>query len=101
MRHKNTLESIFVRTKSKHEILVYYREIFDTITTLHEPREYRLRNLFARLCEEFESGNIYGVKWAQGTNILDESLTKSNVVIAERLNRLIAERIWEDKIDDE
>lgn len=40
---KLSYDAIFTRNKMRHEIFVDSRGLLDTITTVHEPREYRLK----------------------------------------------------------
>lgn len=75
---KSSLESVFQNEDFKHEILVESRALFDTITTLHEPLEYCLRKVLARMRDAFESGDLYVFKWVQGCNNLADTLTMPN-----------------------
>ena len=52
---KESFKSIFPHSKIKHEVLVDSRALFDTITTLHEAKEYRLRKTVTRIRNAFES----------------------------------------------
>lgn len=47
----------------KHIIHVDPRERFDTISTLHDGKEYRFRQKVQRICDRFESGDIDVLRW--------------------------------------
>lgn len=44
---------IFVKKMIRHEILFDSLDLFYTITTVHEPREYRLKNTVAKIRDMF------------------------------------------------
>lgn len=54
-------ESIFPTSKISHAILTDSKGLFDTITTMHEPKKYRLHKTVARVLYSFESGELDGV----------------------------------------
>lgn len=79
--------------KFKKELLVESRECLDTITTLHDPSEDRLRKLFERMREEFESRELPGVKWIHGHANLANALSKYNPTMSLTLNAILAKGI--------
>lgn len=84
-----------------YEILVDSFALYDTITTLLEPREYRLRKVVARMRDAFESGDLNGVKWIQRLHGLADALTKPSTVLACRLNKMLAGGVWDEMIENE
>lgn len=72
-----------------HHLYVHSRKHFDTITTLHAPREYHLRNTVASMKEALESIELYGVKWIDGRTNLSGALTKWKWELAEKLNIML------------
>lgn len=70
------------------------------MTTLHEPREYRLRKTVARMRDSFESGELDEVKWIDGKSNLADALTKNNTELSEKLNLMMARGIWDNDLDD-
>lgn len=72
-----------------HEFYVDSRELFDTITTPHVPRGYRLRKTLVRIKDAFESNKLNGVKWINGRTKMVDALTKWNWEMAEKLNIML------------
>lgn len=95
---KLSYDSIFSRSKMRHEILVDSRGLFDTITTVHEPREYRLKKTVAKMRDAFEAGELDGVSWIDGKNNLADCLTKWNIELSRRMNKMLTSGIWDSGI---
>lgn len=98
---KLSLASILPDRKITHELFVDARALFDTITTLHEPREYRLRKTVARMRDSFENGELDSVKWIDGKVNLADALTKHNIELSKRLNEMMAQGTWDDSLNDD
>lgn len=96
---KNYIEYVFNGMKFKHELVVDSRALFDTVTTLHKPREYLLRKVAARMRDDFESGDFTGIKWIQGTQNMTDTLTKSSRVLSTKLNMILESGIWDEIIE--
>lgn len=96
---KLSLGSILPKANLKHELFVDARALFDTITTLHEPREYRLRKTVARMRDAFESGELDGVTWIDGKSNMADALTKKNEALSGKLNRMLASGVWDIVLD--
>lgn len=97
---KMSLKSMMPRRNLKHELFVDARALFDTITTLHEPREYRLRKTVARMRDAYESGELDYVTWIDGRSNLADALTKVSPEVSIRLNNMLACGIWDVRLDD-
>lgn len=98
---KLSLASILRERSVKHDLFVDGRALFDTITTLHEPREYRLRKPVARMRDSFENGELDSIRWIDGKSNMGDALTKPNVKLSRRLNETMARGIWDDIVKDE
>jgi hypothetical protein len=77
------------------ELNVDSRGLFDTITTLHEAREYRLRQTVQRVRDSFESRRLDVLRWVRGFLNVADALTKRNVESWRRLNRLLADGLFD------
>jgi hypothetical protein len=77
------------------ELNVDSRGLFDTITTLHEAREYRLRQTVQRIRDSFESRQLDVLRWVRGILNVADALTKRNVESWRRLNRLLADGLFD------
>lgn len=72
-------------------LLVDSKGLHNTITTLHEPSEYRLRSTVARLRDSFEShekGELTGLGWIPGTLNHADCLTKCNPDMWQKLQNV-------------
>lgn len=59
---KESVKSIFPNRMIKHEIIVDSRAHFDTITTLQETKEYRLRKTVPRIRNGFEAEELDAIR---------------------------------------
>lgn len=62
----------------RHLIMVDSKALYDTITTLHEGKEYRLRQTVQRLRDSFESREMDVLRWVPGCVNIADALTKRN-----------------------
>lgn len=97
---KLSIQAILRDRNVTHELYVDARALFDTITTLHEPREYRLRKTVARMRDSFENGELDSVKWIDGKTNMADALTKSNAELSLRLNRMMARGTWDESMQE-
>lgn len=81
----------------KHELNVDSKGLYDTITTLHEGREYRLRQTVQRIRNSFEAGETDVIRWIPGTENLADTLTKCSNAIARRFNTVCTTGIMDVK----
>lgn len=70
------MESRFTRNRIEHEFNVDSKGLYDSITTLHDGREYRLRQTVQLICDSFESEKLNRLKWIQGFPNIVDALTK-------------------------
>ncbi len=85
---KNALKSIFPREHFEHTLNVDSKSLFDTITTLHEGREYRLRQTVQGIRDSFESREMDMLRWVEGKVNIADALTKQNANTQKLLNRV-------------
>ena len=62
--------------KVPHELNVDSRSLFDTITTQHETKDFRLRQAVRSLRERYEAGDISTLRWIAGKANPADALTK-------------------------
>lgn len=91
---RETIREIFPQCNIKHEVIVDSRALFDTITTLHEIREYRLRRTVSRIRNSFEAKELDIVRWLPGRENMADALTKRNVQLWVRLNKMLGTGSW-------
>lgn len=75
-------------THVPHVLSIDSKGLYDTITTLHEGREYRLRQTVQRIRDSFESGELDTLRWVQGIVNIADALTKRNTTMHRMLNRI-------------
>lgn len=75
---KSGLKGLFAGTKTRSELFTDWRCLYDTITTLHEGREHRLRTTvqFMRNC--FDSRELDLRRWIPGTVNSADARTNRN-----------------------
>lgn len=87
---KQAIIGITKEEKTMHILHVDSRGLFDTISTLHDGKEYRLRQTVQRIRDSFESGDIDILRWIPtGMNIAD-TLTKRCTSIQRKFNQSCA-----------
>lgn len=96
---KESLKSIFPNTTIQHEILVDSRALFDTITTLHECKEFRLRKTVPRIRNAFESGDLDSISWVSGTKNVADALTKRSLKLSQKLSAMLSTGIWSSDLN--
>lgn len=82
------INTLFPRAPLRDELNIDSKPLWDTITTLHESREYRLRQTAQRIRKCFESKELNIARWIAEKYILADALTKRNTVPARRLNEV-------------
>lgn len=87
---KEALNALFPRHRTRHELSVDSNALKDTITTLHEGTEYRLRQTVQRIRNSFESGEWDVLRWIPGTENVADALTKRNMTLYKKLNAMCA-----------
>lgn len=85
---KQALKSLFPKHRTRHELSVDSNALKDTITTLHEGTEYRLRQTVQRIRNSFESGKLDVLRWIPGTENVADALTKRNNALYRKLNEI-------------
>lgn len=85
---KTAYNSIFSSTRLKHKLQVDSHALYDTITTLHEGRDFRLRQTVERIRNSFESCDLDTLRWIPGHLNIADALTKRNLQLFEKLNKI-------------
>jgi hypothetical protein len=67
------------------ELTLDSRGTLDTIATLHEGRDFRLR---PTVCRPFPAGEINIMRWASGLKNIADALTKRNYAMFSLLNNI-------------
>ena len=84
------LMSLFPNTKVRNELSTDSRCLYDTITTLHEGRDYRLRPTVQRIRNSFDSHELNHMRWIAGNENPSDALTKRNIKTWRLLNEILA-----------
>lgn len=97
---KMGLASLFPEQTFTHELNVDSKGLFDTVTTLHEGRDYRLRQTVQRIRDSFESQELNVLRWVQGPVNVADGLTKRNPNSQRLLMRLLNSGVLQLPIHD-
>lgn len=87
---KEAFNSIFRRRKIRKELTPDSKCLYDTITTLHDGRDFRLRPTVQRIRNIFDSRELDFMRWIPGTSNPADALTKRNNETSTLLNDIIA-----------
>lgn len=82
------LSSLFPDRRFTHELNVDSKGLFDTVTTLHEGRDYRLRQTVQRIRDSFEAQEVNVIRWIQGPVNIADALTKRSTHSQKLLSRI-------------
>ena len=82
---RDALQRICGRTVP-HEVIVDSKSLFDTITTQHEAKDFRLRQAVRSLRERYELGEITKLRWIAGRVNPADALTKHGASTAPLLS---------------
>lgn len=85
---KMGMRSLFPKTNIRNEIVIDSMGLYDTITTLHEGNEYRLRQTVQRIRDSFEAGDVNIIRWIPGVDNIADALTKRNITLWKKLNEI-------------
>ena len=83
---KDAINRLFPHVRKKRELFVDSKCLFDTIATLHENTEYRLRPTVQRIRNSFESNELERMRWIPGTINIADALTKKSAALIKTLN---------------
>lgn len=87
---KQTLTSLYPQKAFEHILNVDSKGLFDTITTLHDGKEYRLRQTVQRIRDSFEAKELNVLRWIQGHVNIADALTKRNTTMHRLLNKILS-----------
>lgn len=84
------LNSIFMQASIRSELFTDSRCLYDTIATLHESKDFRLRATVQRIRNSFDSQELDFMKWIPGTINPVDALMKRNPETTKLLNEMIS-----------
>lgn len=87
---KSALAYLFPQKLVRHQLLVDSKSLFETITTLHQTGDYRLRKVVARLRDSFEAKELNSVRWIRDSANYADALPKRNLPLSKRLNDMLS-----------
>lgn len=87
---KTAMNELFPSTKVRNELLTDSKCLYDTLTTLHEGRELRLRTTVQRILNSFDSQELNIMRWIAGTSNPSDALTKRNPKTSKMLNDMLS-----------
>lgn len=96
---KDAVNRLFPHVTIKHELFVDSKCLFDTITTLHESTEYRLRPTVQRMRNSFESNELECMRWIPGKLNVADALTKRSAALIITLNEICSSGYLDLDID--
>lgn len=73
-----------------HTMNVESKGLFDTLSTLHEGREYRFRQTGQQIRNSFDSGDLDELQWIEGRVNIADGFTKDNHETQKMLHRVTA-----------
>ena len=91
---KSAVLEMFPGSPFQHELLVDSKSLFETITTLHNSGDYRLRKTVARMRDSFESQELNVLRWIPGTENYADAMTKRNQRLNAKLTRMLQTGLW-------
>lgn len=87
---KQSFLSLFPHKPLSHELIIDSKALFETITTLHQTSDYRLRKTVSRMRDSFESKQLNVVRWIPGPSNFADALTKRNIIMFKGLNDMLS-----------
>ena len=85
---REAIRSLFAgssMTPIRSSLHVDSRALYDTVSTLHESKDYRLRQTVQRIRDSFEAKDLDALVWIPGTSNIADALTKRNPELQKRL----------------
>ena len=83
---RGAFRSLFPYRPITNELQVDSHGLYDTITTLHEGHDYRLRQTVQRIRNSFEAEEIDVLRWIPGRSNVADALTKIDVQLWKLIN---------------
>ena len=90
---KTAINSMFESVKIRNELFTDARCLYDTITTLHEGKDFRLRPTVQRIRNSFESQEMNCMRWIPGDFNPADGMTKRNIKTYQILNEILSSGI--------
>lgn len=87
---KESYSSLLSKLTISHKLHFDSRALYDTITTLHEGKDYRIRQTVDRICDSFDSRELDTQKWIPGALNIADGLTKRNAALLRIINTTCA-----------
>ena len=88
---RESIRSLFAPTSAPKICSRLYTDsmgLFDTISTLHDGREYRLRQTVQRIRDSFEAGDLDALLWILGVENVADALTKRSIDLQKKLGEM-------------
>lgn len=89
---KGVLMELFAQTALKHEFMVDSKSLFEAITILKNPENYRLRKVVARMRDSFETAELESIDWIFEPFNYADVLMKRNFAPTYKLNNVLISR---------
>lgn len=87
---REAMRSIFPYLNMRHEPNIDSNALQETIKTIYDDTEYRLRPRVQRIRDSFEAGELNIIRWIPGTLNVAGALVKRNIVLHGKLNEICA-----------
>lgn len=75
----------------RHVVAEDSKEIFDTVSTLHEGRDHRLRQTVQRVRDSFDSKEMDVLRWVQVKSNIADALTQNKRMVHRFLDRITSD----------
>ena len=88
---RQSIRSLYAQTSMapiRSALYVDSRGLYDTVSTLHDSKEYRLRQTVQRIRDSFESKDLDALVWIPGTENVADALTKRSTELQQKLSRM-------------
>lgn len=86
---KNCVRKLAKGRQVEHNLHVNSKGLFDTITTLHNEREYMLRQIVQRNSDRFKAGETPIIRWVQSKANIADAHTKWSPEMEKTLSNII------------
>ena len=71
-----------------HELNIDSKALFDSLTSQHEQKDFRLRQVIQEVRASYETGEVSTLRWIAGKINPADALTKRNATTGSLLNRM-------------
>lgn len=96
---RTSLRALAPDENIKYTMNVDSRGLYDASTTIHNGKEYRLRQTVVRLLNRFLSKELDVLRWIPGQINIADALTKRNPATQKLLNKVPSDAILDIPLD--